>query len=275
MTRYAVVGNPADHSKSPEIHARFAAQTTEDVDYSAVTLEPESFERWVSEFFAAGGGGLNVTVPFKERAFALCEERSPRAQRAGAVNTLYLDATGRLSGDNTDGVGLLRDIVINNNFPVAERKVLVLGAGGAVRGVLAVLVDALPAEIKIANRTLARAHALSREFHSLFPVSVAAYDELHQQFDLIINGTSASLNGQVPPLPDTVIARGCCCYDMMYSDRDTPFVEWARNHDAALILDGIGMLVEQAAESFAIWRGKRPDTAPVIEALRKHGVGGE
>ncbi|GAB4347318.1 MAG: shikimate dehydrogenase [Gammaproteobacteria bacterium] len=267
--RYAVMGNPIAHSKSPFIHARFAEQTGEDLSYEAILVEPGSFPQAVAEFQSGGGRGLNITVPFKEEAFVLATSHSPRAARARAVNTLLIRGEGDLFGDNTDGPGLVNDLSLNHGFDFTGRRVLVLGAGGAVRGVLGPLLDAGPDRVVIANRTAARAEKLAEEFAGETPVQGGGYEPLvDQRFDLIINGTAASLQGDLPPLPDGVLAEGGWCYDMMYGAEPTPFLLWAQRHGAARALDGLGMLVEQAAESFLLWRGVRPETRPVIEALR-------
>jgi len=267
--RYAVFGNPIGHSRSPRIHAAFAAQTGESIEYGACCIEPEQFETEVAAFFAGGGKGLNITVPFKQRAWALAEQRSPRAERAGAVNTLYLDAAGRLTGDNTDGVGLVRDLQENRGVDLQGARVLMLGAGGAVRGVLQPLLAAGCGEILIANRTLSRAENLVQEFSDLGQLRSCGFDSIEPRpFDLIVNGTSASLQGALPPLPAQVIGERSACYDMMYGAAPTPFCAWALEQGAALVADGLGMLVEQAAESFRIWRGVRPESGPVIAAIR-------
>ncbi len=267
--RYAVIGNPIEHSKSPEIHAAFAAQTGQDMTYERILGDLEDFEGDVADFFAAGGKGLNVTVPFKERAFRLADELSPRADTAQAVNTLIARDNGRLQGDNTDGVGLVRDLGCNHLFNFKGARILLLGAGGAARGVVQPLLDEGPAELLIANRTASRAEQLARELATLGPVSGCGLDELvGRRFDLIINATSAGLRAQVPEIPDDCLAEGGWSYDMMYASEPTAFVLWGREHGAAKALDGLGMLVEQAAESFRLWRGVMPDTAPVIAALR-------
>lgn len=269
MTRYAVIGDPVEHSKSPQIHSQFAAQTGEDVEYSAIRVTVEELPVFVNDFFAAGGGGLNVTVPLKEAAFRLSKLCSPRAALAKAVNTFYLDQEGNMTGDNTDGTGLLRDLLINNKYAIAGKSLLILGAGGAVRGILGSLIEQGPGAITLLNRTLSRAQQLKTEFAGIKFLEVADYESFQGgQFDLIINGTSMSLEGQAPPLDGEVIASGGCCYDLMYGSEDTAFVSWAKTNGAALALDGIGMLVEQAAESFTLWRGIRPDTRPVIAQLK-------
>lgn len=269
MLRFAVVGNPVSHSKSPLIHSLFAKQIGLSVDYSRVKVEHGEFENFVTNFFAGGGNGLNITVPFKEMAFHLVENCSSRCQLARAVNTLFLDKQQRLVGDNTDGVGFVTDITVNHSVVLKGRNVLILGAGGAVRGVLSGLAKEPPQRITLLNRTESKARQLQHEFESLLPIEIGSYSELPQrQYDLIINGTSLGLQGKVPPISPSLIGGGCCCYDLMYASRDTDFVTWSKNHGASLALDGLGMLVEQAAESFNIWCHMRPDTAPVIRHLR-------
>jgi len=269
MDRYAVIGNPIAHSKSPRIHAEFARQTGQRLIYERILAEPESFAQTVRAFFAGDGRGLNVTVPFKEAAFALADERSPRAEVAGAVNTLIGLPGGRLRGDNTDGVGLVRDLAGNHGYAFAGRRILLLGAGGAARGVLQPLLETRPASLTIANRTADKARDLARRVTDLGPVAGCGLGDLAgQRFDLIVNATSAGLGGQVPTIPEDCLARGGWTYDMLYGDQPTPFCRWGQRHGAAQTLDGLGMLVEQAAESFRLWRGVTPDTAPVIALLR-------
>ena len=268
MTRYAVIGTPIAHSKSPVIHGMFAEQTEQEVQYEAIEVKAENFDEFVLDFFAAGGGGLNITVPHKERAYSLATNLEPRAQLAGAVNTLFLNTENSLCGDNTDGPGLVRDLQTNHEIEIKGQNVLVIGAGGAVRGALVSLIESNPAAITIVNRTLDKAKSLRQTFKDRFELQVASFDALEENFDLIINGTSLSLNNEVPAITANQIRDNTCCYDMMYSNRDTAFVTWAKANGAALALDGLGMLVEQAAESFLRWRGVRPETLSVIDALR-------
>ena len=269
MDRYAVFGNPIAHSKSPQIHRAFALQTGQSLTYDAVLVPLEGFEIAVTDFFAHGGKGLNITVPFKQKAWAAAQWRSPAAELAGAVNTLYRDDRGRLCGDNTDGPGMVRDILGNHGGMIRGKRVLLLGAGGAVRGVLQPLLEQHPEQLVIANRTLARAQELARLFEHLGPVRGCGFDDLSGEvFDLVINGTAASLAGELPPLPEGLLETGAWCYDMMYGASPTPFCRWAEQHRASVVLDGLGMLVEQAAESFAIWRGVRPRTQTVIQQVR-------
>ena len=267
--RYAVFGNPIAHSKSPRIHALFAAQTGQDLHYEAILAPLDGFAASLADFQAHGGRGANVTVPFKQEAWALADARSPRAQRAGAVNTLVLQADGTRFGDTTDGVGLVRDLCGNHGVSLTGRRVLLVGAGGAARGVLEPLLAERPRELLIANRTAATARTLAEMYADLGLVRGSGFDELAgRQFDVIINATAAGLQGETPALPDAVFAAGSCAYDMMYGDAPTAFIRWARQHGAGRAFDGLGMLVEQAAESFYLWRGVRPDTAAVIEQLR-------
>lgn len=264
--RYAVVGNPISHSRSPLIHSLFAQQTGEAITYEALLATTEGFEGLVGEFFREGGGGLNITVPFKQAAWAMCRQHTSNAARSKAVNTLYR-REGELAGANTDGIGLVRDIRGNLGIEIGGRRILLLGAGGAVRGVVPALEEEAPASMTVWNRTPERAVELARDFAG--NLTVASMEELRgQQFDLIVNGTSSSLQGGLPEVDGAWLAPGCCCYDMVYGDEDTAFVRWALDSGAAVAADGLGMLVEQAAESFRIWRGVSPDTGPVIRRLR-------
>lgn len=268
LDNYAVMGNPIAHSKSPRIHALFAEQTGEPVHYEAIQVDPGGFSQAVGNFDASGGKGLNITVPFKQEAWELVNERSERAERAGAVNTIRF-GDGKLFGDNTDGIGLVNDL-LNNQIEIRDRRVLLMGAGGAARGVLAPLLEQHPAQLVIANRTAEKARDLAAAFGDLGPVEGCGFEALqNKQFDVVINATAASLQGELPPLPDALLAVDACCYDMMYGSEPTPFMQWATQHGARQVLDGLGMLVEQAAESFYVWRGVRPETRPVIEQLRK------
>ncbi len=267
--RYGVMGNPIGHSKSPMIHTLFAEQTGQALQYEAILVELKAFTEAVESFRTEGGKGLNVTVPFKRDAWKHVDERSPCAELAGAVNTIVLREDGTLFGDNTDGNGLVRDIRDNLGVTLAGKKILILGAGGAVRGVLGPILQEGPALVVIANRTPARAQELAEAFEEHGNTEGCGFDELEgSSFDIVINGTSASLKGEVPPLPDTLLNRGALCYDMMYAAAPTAFMVWADDHSSAQIADGLGMLVEQAAESFLIWRGVKPETAPVIKAVR-------
>jgi shikimate dehydrogenase len=264
---YAVMGNPINHSKSPQIHSAFAEQTQQDLIYSAILVPLEKFKEEADSFFR-NGLGLNVTVPFKEDAWQYADTYSSRALRAGAVNTLIKKEDGSIHADNTDGIGMVRDITFNNGCEIKGKRVLVLGAGGAVRGILEPVLEEKPLEIVLANRTVSKAEALAQEFSDIGNISGCGFDQVEGQFDLIINGTSASLSGDLPPIPDTVIHSHTTCYDMMYGPKPTVFNQWAAGLNAGATLDGLGMLVEQAAESFKAWRGVRPESSPVIERMR-------
>jgi shikimate dehydrogenase len=270
VDHYAVIGNPVAHSLSPRIHRQFAKQTGQALSYKAIFAPFDEFTRVARGFLEdEGGSGLNVTLPFKEPAWRLVDERTARATRAGAVNTICINDQGRMTGDNTDGIGLLRDLTINHGASIEGQHVLVLGAGGAVRGVLGPLLSSGPASLTIVNRTPERAMHLARAFQNLAEVCGCGLEALgNQQFDLIINGTAASLHGLTPAIPDNVLRAGGLCYDLFYAAQPTAFVRWGLEHGAGKSLDGLGMLVEQAAESFSIWRGLRPQTAEVIAALR-------
>lgn len=267
--QYAVMGNPITHSKSPRIHTLFAEQTSQRLEYTAIHVDLGGFAQAVGNFDAAGGKGLNITVPFKQEAWQLVNTRSERAERAGAVNTIKFEKN-QLFGDNTDGVGLVNDLLINNQIALTGKRILLMGAGGAARGVLAPLLAEKPTELVIANRTVDKAVELATAFADLGSIKGLGYDDLDEQrFDIIINATAASLQGQLPPLPDTILAEKACCYDMMYGAEPTTFMQWGSSNGADKVLDGLGMLVEQAAESFYIWRGVRPDSSSVISLLRE------
>jgi len=269
--RYAVFGNPIAHSKSPRIHAEFARQTGQDMRYAALLAPLGGFVEVARAFAAGGGRGANVTVPFKEAAFQLASARTARAEAAGAVNTLRFEDDARILGDNTDGAGLVRDLSGNLGLSLAGRRILLLGAGGAARGVVLPLLEAAPAELFIANRTAAKAEALADTLRphagSGAKLAGGGFEALPGRcFDVAINATAASLAGELPPLPDALFADDALAYDMMYG-RDTPFLAFARQRGARTA-DGLGMLVEQAAEAFLLWRGVRPDTAPVLARMR-------
>jgi len=265
---YAVFGNPIAHSKSPFIHAAFAAQTGVDLVYQARLAPIDDFPGALAAFVAEGGRGANVTVPFKEQAFRLCDELTPRAARAGAVNTLSIGGA-RVIGDNTDGAGLVADIVGNLGIALHAKRILLLGAGGAARGVIEPLLEAGAGDLVVANRSADKAVALASAFADLAPVTGGSFGELAgREFDVVINATAASLAGERLPLPAGIFAPGALAYDMMYGKGETPFLAQARVAGAAHCADGLGMLVGQAAEAFAVWRGVRPETAPVLAALR-------
>ncbi|HTP97067.1 MAG TPA: shikimate dehydrogenase [Burkholderiales bacterium] len=267
--RYAIIGNPVAHSKSPEIHARFARQTGQDIEYTRLFAPLDGFRATVLRFRDAGAKGCNVTLPFKLEAFALCVP-SARASEAGAVNTLSFEGDG-IAGDNTDGVGLVRDLEHNMDYALAGRRILLMGAGGAAQGVLRPLLERGPAALVVANRTVGRAEQLCANAIACRPGAAAptacAYERLRGPFDLVVNATSASLDDALPPLPPGLFAAGALAYDMVYGRELTPFLRLAREQGCR-VSDGAGMLVEQAAESFLIWRGVRPETAAVIEMLR-------
>ena len=266
--QYVVIGNPIAHSKSPQIHARFAQQTGQDIGYERLLAPVDGFDAAVRAFIAGGGRGANVTVPFKLDAFALADERSERAQAAGAVNTLKFD-DGRIYGDNTDGVGLVRDIVANAGVAVAGARVLLLGAGGAGRVPPPRPPPPPPDQIVIANRTVSRADALVDQFSAAEGrLSAAAFGAVAGGFDIVVNATSASLSSELPPVPASAFTTATFAYDMMYGPAPTVFMQMAAAQGAR-VRDGLGMLVEQAAESFFLWRGVRPDTAPVYQWLRE------
>ncbi len=265
--RYAVIGNPIEHSRSPEIHRAFAVQTGQSMDYGRIL--GTDFPRDVRDFVAAGGCGMNVTVPFKEAAWELVDTRSARAESARAVNTIGVSKQGRLWGDNTDGIGLVRDLESNHGADLHRLRILLLGAGGAARGVLHPLLECRPVQLTIANRTASKAIALAATSNaSAKPDGMGLEQLAGKQFDLIINATAAGLRAEVPAIPDGLLAPGGWCYDLMYADTPTAFVLWGQMQGAARSLDGLGMLVEQAAEAFYLWRGVRPETSPVLQALR-------
>lgn len=261
--RYALFGNPVAQSASPELHTAFARQTGQDLVYDKHEIARGGFTAAVRAFFAEGGKGLNVTLPFKHEACACAESLTARARTAQAANTLWCDESGRLVGDNTDGVGFARDVRVNQGIRVANRNVLILGAGGAARGVIAPLLEQAPARLHIANRTASRAAELARSFDG--PVTGGGFGTWPDgRFDLIINATAAGHGGAVAAPANERLAPDFIAYDLNYGTVAEPFLEWARQHHAAAVSDGWGMLVEQAAESFYLWRGIRPDTAPML-----------
>jgi shikimate dehydrogenase len=270
--QYAVIGNPIAHSKSPLIHQAFAQQTQQDIEYGRVLVAVDAFVQSVLSMQASGFKGLNVTVPFKLEAFKLATRRTERASDAGAVNTLIFNGTD-IIGDNTDGCGLVRDITHNMYLDFAQKRVLLIGAGGAAEGVLHPILTQQPQLLVIANRTMDKALSMVKKVeeqgeYRFVSVNAHAFDDLHgQSFDMVINATSAGLTHAKLPLPPNIFAEHALAYDMMYG-HETPFMEFARSHGAARVSDGVGMLVEQAAEAFYIWRQIRPDTAPVIAMLR-------
>lgn len=265
--RYCVFGNPISHSQSPRIHAAFARQTGQDLQYEATLAPTGGFAQAVQTFITEGGRGANVTVPFKQDAWQLATRLTPRAKLAGAVNTLSF-CNGEILGDNTDGAGLVRDLIDNLGISIAGKRILMLGAGGAARGVCGPLLEQRPHSLTIANRTVATARALAERFAALGTVTGCGFDILNgQTFDLVIDATSTSLNAVMPPLPDNLFATGSLAYSMMYGLTESPFRAFAERQGAAGYADGLGMLIGQAAESFFIWRGIRPDCRPVMELL--------
>jgi shikimate dehydrogenase len=266
--KYAVIGYPVAHSWSPFIHGLFAKQTGHAITYSRLEVAPEALNERVVEFFAADGKGLNVTLPHKQAACLIARERTPRAEMAGAVNTLVL-RNNNVFGDNTDGAGLIADLTRNLAFTLQGTRILVLGAGGAARGVLGPLLEADPEYLEIANRNDERAAELAHEFSTLGTVHGCGFDAIADStFDLVLNATSASLQDTIPPIPPQVIGPTTLCYDMAYGRGDTAFTRWAKSAGAGRAETGWGMLVEQAAESFLLWRGVKPRTAPVIAAVK-------
>ncbi len=273
INQYAVFGHPVKHSKSPRIHQLFAEQTQQQISYNAQDVPAESFDSAINDFFLQGGKGLNCTVPLKELAWQRADTLSDRAKFSKAVNTLVLQKDGALYGDNTDGIGLVTDLTINHDISLSNSRILILGAGGASRGIISPLMEKAPAQLVIANRTVEKAITLSHEFSQLGEITALGYDALkNRQFDLILNATSASLTGRLPPLADNILANNGCCYDLAYANQPTAFVNWGLAHGARKSLDGIGMLVEQAAEAFYLWRGIHPETNPVIELLNSERI---
>jgi shikimate dehydrogenase len=274
VDKYAVIGNPVAHSQSPPIHEAFARATGQRLTYERLLAPLDGFRSEVESFARSGGRGLNVTVPFKLEAFALADAHSPRARLAGAVNTLKREGDGWY-GDNTDGPGIVRDLRHNLGVTLLSRNVLVLGAGGASRGIIGSLLAERPRSLTISNRTFAKASSVAQLFAGQGPVSAAPVEELaRRSFDVVINATSAGLaDKSTPPWPAAIMASGAFAYDMIYADAPTAFRTWAEANGAARTADGLGMLIEQAAESFFIWRGVRPDTAPVFSLLRPPGRG--
>ena len=265
---YAVIGNPMSHSKSPLIHTEFAKQTEQNIDYITREIPLDDLVGGLKKLQDEGFKGINITVPFKEQVWQQVSNKSPHAMRAGAVNTLVFNDDGALYGDNTDGIGLCRDLVDNHHIALVDKRILLLGAGGAARGVIEPLLNQRPSQLFIANRTASKATELARLFNDFGSIDGGGFSNITGQFDIIINATAASLQGEVPPLPDDVLAANASCYDMMYSDTDTAFIIWAKQHGASKAIDGLGMLVEQAAEAFRIWRGVKPETESVMKKIR-------
>lgn len=262
------MGYPVSHSRSPVIHRLFALQTGQNIQYELLQVAPEKLEVAVAQFRRTGGKGLNITAPHKTEVLRLADQLSERAKLAGAVNTLVFQEDS-VFGDNTDGIGLLRDLISNLGLQLSDSNILILGAGGATRGIVAPLLETQPASITIANRTLAKARDLIEHFADIGPVTACRFGEVPKSthFSLIINATSGGLAGETPPYPASAISDGCLCYDLSYGLTPTPFSLWAARHGAARSVMGWGMLVEQAAESFHLWRGVRPDTSLVLKQI--------
>lgn len=268
IDRYGVMGYPVSHSRSPVIHRLFALQTNQHIQYELLQVAPDKLETAVRQFQRTGGKGLNITVPHKSEVAKLCDHLSEPASTAGAVNTLSFQ-DGEIHGDNTDGIGLLRDLTINQGITLEGANILILGAGGATRGIVGPLLEMQPSSLRIANRTIDKAQALAEHFSHSGPVSACRFNmvPITEDYDLIINATSAGVRGETPPYPEAALSERTFCYDLSYGLKPTPFSVWAREHSAARSVMGWGMLVEQAAESFHIWRGVRPDTAPVLKQM--------
>jgi len=263
--RYAVMGDPIAHSKSPDIHQQFAQQTQQAISYEKILVPADIFQQAVKTFIAQGGKGLNITLPLKQLAFDFVDQLNPRAKLAQAVNTIIIQTDGTTIGDNTDGIGLCRDLITNHHVDLNKQKILLLGAGGAARGVIGPLLEHNVADIHIANRTESKAIEMAEVFSALGKVTASGFDALDQrQFDIIINATSASVADKVPAIPSELYAKANCCYDMFYSDKPTSFMQVALDAGCSQVFDGRGMLLEQAAESFYLWRGVRPHSDGVV-----------
>lgn len=272
MDRYAVMGNPIAHSLSPFIHTEFAKETDQDLEYTKIEVPLDCFAEYVYQFQKQLGRGLNITVPFKQQAFELVSSCSKEAEIAEAVNTLSFRADGSIHGDNTDGIGLVRDLLSNQCYSLKDKNILIFGAGGAVRGILLPLLNQSPNMITIANRTQSKAQKLVEKISLYGAVQATSFDALKNKYDLIINGTSLGLSEHNIPFNPTVLSKDSFCYDLIYRQEPTPFLKWALHHGVKRVVDGIGMLVEQAAESFYIWRGVRPETSKVIQLLKSKGA---
>lgn len=270
MDQYGVMGNPIQHSKSPIIHRLFAEQTKQQMQYSSLLVDLNGLEEALKQFQAQGGKGVNITLPFKHKAFGLVDSLSERAQRAEAVNTIVFNEDGTRFGDNFDGIGLVRDILVNQGFTIKKKRVLILGAGGAVRGILEPILNEKPSEVVIANRSESKADALAEAFMHMGSIQACPLSLLEiNSFDLVINGTSASLQDEMLDLPGSILTDKALCYDMAYGKGLTPFLRWAKEQGAAVCMNGIGMLVEQAAETFMLWRNVKPSTKTVLAALKE------
>lgn len=270
MDKYAVIGKPISHSKSPIIHRLFAQQCEQNMEYVALLSKAECFEKDLEHFFSSNGKGLNVTLPFKLQAFQFANQLSERAKLAGAVNTL-IKKDEIIIGENTDGLGLVKDLKVNHGYDLKNKSILLIGAGGASRGVIAPLLDENPLSLTIVNRTEAKAQELAELFLSYGSIEAINFEALNKQahFDLIINASSAGLNGEAPTLLDAINLKNSFCYDMIYAKTDTPFIAWVKTKGCTHTADGLGMLVEQAAESFYLWRHVRPETQSVLQQIRE------
>jgi shikimate dehydrogenase len=268
IDRYGVMGYPVSHSRSPVIHRLFALQTGEEMQYELLQVTPDKLDAAIRQFQRTGGKGLNITVPHKSAVTRIVDQMSERASTAGAVNTIAFRG-GEMYGDNTDGIGLLRDLGVNLGINLENANILILGAGGATRGIIGPLLEMQPASLTIANRTINKAEILVKQYQEQGPVRACRFDvvPVKEPYDLIINATSAGLRGQTPPYPEAAISADTFCYDLSYGLNATPFSVWALDHGAARSVMGWGMLVEQAAESFRLWRGVRPDTEPVLKQM--------
>lgn len=268
MDKYAVFGHPISQSKSPKIHQQFAKDTQQTIHYNAIDPGLDGFEQGIKQFIATGGKGCNITMPFKQQAFELADQLSERAKLAGAVNTLTFHPDGTITGDNTDGAGLVNDLQVNG--AQLNKKVLLIGAGGAARGVIKPLLDCQPELLVVVNRTHEKAILLADKFQAFGNIRALSLAELASQhsFDVIINSSSTSLTGELPPVPSSIFSAGCFAYDMVYQDKPTSFLTWAAQNGATTIVDGLGMLVGQAAESFNVWRGVKPAQESVLAMLR-------
>ncbi|HHX8649639.1 shikimate dehydrogenase [Vibrio antiquarius] len=269
IDRYAVFGNPIGHSKSPFIHTLFARQTNQSLTYTAECAPVGGFIEAAKAFFADGGKGCNVTLPFKEDAYQFASRLTERAQLAGAVNTLKKLDDGEIIGDNTDGAGLVQDL-LQHQVVLEGARILIIGAGGAARGVIKPLLDQKPASLTITNRTFSKAEELAELFSAYGPVTAKEMNTIAEEYDVVINSTSTSLSGELPAISSSVFATNSTSYDMMYGKGDTTFNQWAKQHGAAHAYDGLGMLVGQAAESFMLWRGLRPGAKQILRELRKN-----
>lgn len=272
IDRYAVMGDPISHSLSPQIHSLFAQQTDQALQYEAQRVESMHFITEVQHFGDNGGKGLNITLPLKELAWEWVPQCSERAELARAVNTIIFKTNGEIVGDNTDGIGLVRDLQQNLHINLTDKRILIIGAGGATRGILPSLIDTKPQTLHIANRTPEKAQQIADDFSQLYTINTSGLgDDLQQQqFDVVINASAASLADNIPNVPETIFAENSVCYDLCYGAKAQPFLQWANQHGAAQCHDGLGMLVEQAAESFYLWRGVRPDSQQVLNQIRKN-----